>query len=151
MIKTLCNAILISVAALMPFAANAGATKQEAQAIVTKAAAFAAANGKEKLVAEANKKDGPFMKGDLYVFVYDMSGTLIANPAVPDTVGKNQLDVPDADGKFFRKDILALAKSSGNGWVSYKWRNPVSGKVEAKTSYVMKQGDVIIGAGVYDK
>lgn len=151
MIKTLRNALLVCVAAFIPLVASAGATKQDAQALVEKAAAFAASNGKEKLVAEANKKDGSFNQGDLYVFVFDMDGTLIANPAVPASVGKNELNVPDADGKLFRKDIVATGKAPGKGWVDYKWLNPASGKVEAKTSYVMKQGDVIIGAGVFVK
>ncbi|MEN3366345.1 MAG: cytochrome c [Burkholderiales bacterium] len=125
--------------------------RQDAQAIVEKAVAFAEANGKEKLITEVSKKDGPFHQGELYVFVFDQTGTLLANPAAPDLVGKNDVSKPDADGKLFRKDILDVAKGKGSGWVDYKWKNPDSGKVEPKTSYVKKQGDVIIGAGVYAK
>lgn len=152
MIKTLRIAALVLLTSLMPFAANAAApTKQEAQAIVDKAASYASANGADKLIAEANKKDGQFHQGELYVFVFDLNGTLIANPAYPNLVGKNEVEKPDADGKLFRKDILSVAKAQGSGWVDYKWMNPASGKVEPKTSYVKKQGDVIIGAGIYVK
>lgn len=151
MIKVLRTALLVLLSSLVSFAANAAASKQDAQAIVDKAAAYAASNGKDKLIAEANKKDGPFQQDDLYIFVFDQNGTLIANPANPNLVGQNDVAKPDADGKLFRKDILNVAKTQGSGWVDYKWLNPTSGKVEPKTSYVKKQGDVIIGAGVYVK
>jgi cytochrome c len=146
--RILLLSLLTLIAPLSP-AAEPG--KQEAQVIVEKAVAFAAENGKEKLITTVGKKDGPFHQGELYVFVFDESGTLLANPAAPELVGKNDVEKPDADGKLFRKDILAVAKEKGSGWVDYKWKNPASGKVEPKVSYVKKQGDVIIGAGVYNK
>ena len=133
------------------FSAAAAPTKQDAQAIVEKAVAYAEANGTNKLLTEVNKKDGAFHQGELYVFVFDMSGTMLAHPISPNLVGQNEVAKPDADGKLFRKDILAVAKEKGSGWVDYKWMNPASGKVEPKVSYVKKQGDVIIGAGVYTK
>ena len=151
MIKTLRTLLLVLVAGLMPFTASAAPTKQDAQAIVEKAAAFAATNGKDKLIAEVNKKDGSFNQGELYVFVYDLNGTLIADPVNPTLLGQNNLAKPDADGKLFRKEFVEVAKSQGKGWVDYKFTNPASGKVEPKASYVLKQGDVIIIAGVYLK
>ena len=151
MIKTFRTALVVFLSFLVSFAAHAAADKQEAQALVEKAVAYAQTNGKDKLVTEVNKKNGPFHQGDLYVFVFDLDGTVIANPANPEVVGKNDIAKPDADGKLFRKDILNVAKTQGSGWVDYKWLNPTNGKVEPKTSYVKKQGDVIIGAGVYAK
>lgn len=61
---------------------------------------------------------------------------------------KNPLDVPDADGKLFRHEMVAIANGKGKGWVDYKFRNPASGKVEAKTSYALRAGDVAL-AGIY--
>ncbi len=116
-----------------------------------KAAAYAVANGKDKLLAEVNKKNGSFNQGELYVFVYDLQGTLIADAVNPSLRGQNNLSKPDADGKLFRKEFVEVATSKGKGWVDYKYANPTTGKVEAKTSYVLKQGDVIIIAGVYLK
>lgn len=151
MLKKLRTSLLVLFTFLVPLTVNAAPERKDAQAIVEKAAAFADANGKEKLVTEVGKKDGPFHQGELYVFVFDLDGTLLANPAAPELVGKNDVAKPDADGKLFRKDILTVAKEKGSGWVDYKWKNPASGKVEPKTSYVKKQGDVVIGAGVYAK
>lgn len=153
MIKAIRTYLLILAAGLLPFTASAGPspTKQDAQAIVEKAASFAAANGKDKLLAEVNNKAGAFNQGELYVFVYDLEGTLIADPVNPSLLGQNNLAKPDADGKLFRKEIVEVAKSKGKGWVDYKFTNPASGKVEPKASYVLKQGDVIIIAGIYVK
>lgn len=152
MIKAIRSFLFVVAAGLLPFAANAASpTKQDAQTLVEKAAKFAETNGKEKLVAEVNNKAGAFNQGELYVFVYDMNGTLIADPVNTNLVGQNNISKPDANGKLFRKEIVDVAKSQGKGWVEYSFNNPASGKVEPKASYVMKQGDVIIIAGIYVK
>jgi signal transduction histidine kinase len=147
-IRTLCLALVSSVVALV---AVAGPTKQDAQSLVEEAAQFAAKSGKDGLIAEVNKKDGAFNKGELYVFVYDLKGTLVADPVNPNLVGQNNLAKPDAEGKLFRKEFVEVATQKGSGWVEYKYNNPVSGKVEPKASFVKKQGDIIIIAGVYLK
>lgn len=152
MLKLARTALLTAACAFLPFAATAGqATKADAESIVQTAAEFASKNGDDKLVAEVNKKDGPFNKGDLYVVVFDKTGTVLAHPVTPTLVGKNQVAVPDADGKLFRKEIVDVAEKQGTGWVDYKYKNPVNGAVEAKTSYVKKQGALIIMAGAYAK
>jgi cytochrome c len=45
--------------------------------------------------------------------------------------------------------MLELAKAGKTGWVDYKWANPQTKKVEPKSSYMMKVGDVIVGVGIY--
>jgi signal transduction histidine kinase len=58
--------------------------------------------------------------------------------------------VPDTDGKLFRKEIIELGKSKAEGgWVDYKYKNPASGKIEQKTSFVKKGGDLIFVCGIY--
>ena len=57
---------------------------------------------------------------------------ILANPVNPAMIGKDLVDVPDADGKLFRREILELAKKKGKGWVDYKFKNPASGKVEPR-------------------
>lgn len=125
------------------------ASKADAQQMVEQAAAFVKANGKDKFIAEVNKKDGMFSKGDLYVYVTDMDYKMLAHPVSPQLVGKNNVAEPDSDGKMYRKEIVDIAKTKGNGWVDYKAKNPTSGKVEEKVANVMKQDDMIIVAGVY--
>jgi len=145
------GAVIALLSSVVAFAAAASPTKEDAQAIVEKASTFAATSGKDQLVAEVNKKDGEFNKGELYVVVYDLNGKLVADPVNKALIGQNNLDKPDAEGKLFRKEFVETAKNQGSGWVDYKFLNPASGKVEPKTSYVKKQGDLVIIAGVYKK
>jgi len=133
--------VLVGVAAATP--------KEDASALVNEAAKFLKANGKEKALQEINKPDGKWVKGELYVFAYDFSGVIVAHPKNPKLVGKNMLEVPDVDGKLFRKDIVEAAKSKGSGWVDYKYKNPENGKIEEKTTFLLKAGDVILCCGIY--
>ena len=52
-------------------------TLEEAKALAEKGAAYVKANGKDKAIAEFNKPDGEFVKGDLYVFLQDFSGLIL--------------------------------------------------------------------------
>jgi len=125
------------------------ATPEEAKKMVEQAGAYVKANGQEKALKEFNKPDGKFVKGELYVFAYDMKGVMVANPMNPEAVGKNLLNEPDSKGKLFRKEINELAQAKGSGFVDYTYRNPVSKAEEPKTTYIQKQGNLIICCGTY--
>jgi cytochrome c len=129
--------------------AFASSEADEAKGMVEKAVASYQANGKEKALKEFNTPGNQFVKGELYIFVYDMTGTIIAHPINQKLVGMNVLNTPDVDGKFYRKEIIELAKTPGTGWVDYKYKNPKSGKIEQKTTYLKKAGDVVICCGAY--
>lgn len=140
-------AACLLVAAAPAQAANP--TQKDAQAMTEKAAAYAKANGSAKLIERINAKDPEFLSGELYVVVLKPDGTHLAHPVNPKLIGKSMLDVPDPDGKLFRKERVDLAASKGKGWVDYKYKNPENGKIEQKTAYVLMVGDVILSAGVY--
>jgi len=36
-------------------------------------------------------------------------------------------------------------------WVDYKFKDPQTNKVEAKTTYLKKAGDIVVGCGTYKK
>jgi cytochrome c len=127
----------------------AGSSADEAKEMVEKAAAYYQANGKEKTLKEFNTRGNQFVRGDLYVFAYDMNATIIAHPVNAKLVGINFMETPDVDGKLFRKEIIELAKKKGAGWVDYKYKNPASGKIELKTTYLKKTGDIVICCGAY--
>ena len=44
----------------------------------------------------------------------------------------------------------ACQLSKGN-LVDYKFKNPQTNKVEAKTTYLKKAGDIVVGCGTYKK
>ncbi len=129
--------------------ALAGGNADQAKAMVDEAVSFLQANGEEKALAELNNPKGKFVKGELYVFAYDLNAVVVAQPVNPKLLGKNLMEVPDADGKLFRKEIVEVAKSKGVGWVDYKYKNPESGKMEHKTTYLKKASDIVICCGIY--
>lgn len=125
-------------------------TAAEAEAMVKKAAAYLKENGKEKALKEFT--DGTrFKKDDLYIFALDPKGLTIAHGGNPKLVGKDMIGLKDASGKLFIKEIVDGANSKGSGWADYKWTNPVTKKIEDKSTYFMKVDDVILGCGIYKK
>lgn len=68
------------------------------------------------------RKSNRFKSGDLYLFVYDPKGTLIAHGDNPDLVGINQWDLADEDGKLYVQQMIKKAQEGG-GWVDYKLKN----------------------------
>lgn len=145
--RAACIAAALLVAA--PGFAGEEFTPQAVVQFVDRAADFYRTNGREKTLAELSTRNGRFQKGDVYVFAYDLTGAVIAHPINAKLIGKNLLDVPDVDGKFFRKEILQTATTKGSGWVDYRYRNSENGKTEPKTTYVRKVDDIILACGIY--
>ena len=102
------------------------ATKDECVAKCKEAAQLVSDKGIDAAIAEINKKDGPFVWKDSYVFMMDLEGKMLAHPIKPDLIGKNLLETPDKgpDKKLLFKEFVALAKSKGEGWVDYMWPKP---------------------------
>ncbi len=127
----------------------AAAALEDAKAMVEKAEAFYKANGPEKTLQELNNPKGQFANSEHYVFAYDAKGTVIAHPINPKLIGVNTVEVPDVNGKVWRKEVLEKVGKSGEAVVDYKYKNPKSGNIEQKTSYFKKVGDIILGCGTY--
>ncbi len=126
--------------------------KAKAEAMVKEGIAFLKANGKPAFFGEVNKASGRFHVkpgSSIYLFVYDLKGTILAHGAEPNAIGVNRFNVKDPDGKQYVKENLAMGQQKGGGWVDYKRPNPETRKVEQKTSYLLAEGDVVVGCGVY--
>lgn len=121
----------------------------DAIAIVDKGLAFMKKNGKDALIKEINAKNPEFVKGELYLYMRAVDGTIVAHPVNPRLIGKNMTVLPDADGKYFRKEIIETAKAKGKGWVDYRYNNPETKVLEKKSTYFVLSGDVILEAGIY--
>lgn len=124
----------------------------EAKALVEKAVAKIKADGPKAAFAAFEKKDGGFVDRDLYIFVFDFDGKILSHGASKDLIGQNLItqQTKDADGKVFAAEFVAVAKTQGEGWVDYKWPNPVSKAVEPKSSFVKKANDaMLVGCGFY--
>lgn len=126
----------------------AAGTAAEAKSMVEKAVAFLKANGKDKAFKEFTEGT-QFKKDDLYVFVIDMQGMTLSHGGNPKLVGKDMSGLKDADGKLFIKDMIDGASAKGSGWSDYKWTNPVTKKIDPKSTFFQKVDDVVLGCGIY--
>jgi signal transduction histidine kinase len=98
---------------------------------------------------ELSNPKGPFRRGNMYMFVYNYKGVLLASSGFPKDVGKNFYETRDEFGSPFVQLFIQIAQDGG-GSVSCYWPEPNSGKVKLKVNYVMPLGkDTLIGSGFY--
>jgi len=125
-------------------------TRAEAIAMVKQVQMMFAEKGAQATFrAIDDKSNALFHDRDLYPFVYDLKGTCVSHGARPALVGKNLISLKDQNGVYLIQEMIALAKGPGSGWVDYKWPNPITNKIEDKSSYIEKMGDYFVGVGVY--
>ena len=145
-------AVLLSLSVLtgMAMAADGGATKEDAVAMVKKGVAHVKSAGKDKAYAEfSDKANATWRKEDLYLVVYGLDGTVHAHGANAKMIGKNLIELKDIDGKLFVKERVDMAKSQGTFWQDYKFTNPESKKIEPKQMYCEKLDDTVVCGGIY--
>jgi len=111
------------------------ATPADAKGLLKKVVEYAKANGCEKAFAEINKGTAFKIYKNAYPSATDFSGLCYANPKVPALVGRNILDVKDADGKPFVKNGLEKRKQNFNAESvsEYKWMDTRTNKVEIRS------------------
>ena len=137
---------------LTPGWANASAfgTKPEAVAMVERVLEKFHNDGAEKTFeAVSDQSTGAFHDRDLYPFIFDHLGVNVAHGARPALVGKTLLNLKDQDGKYLVREMIEISKSKGEGWINYKWPNPITNKIEDKTSFIKKMGNYFVGVGIY--
>lgn len=148
--KLLCILAVFLLCAATALAQQSG-TKDEAVALVKKAAAHLKSAGKDKAFADFNAKDGGFVDRDLYIVVYDLQGNCLAHGANAKQIGKNLMELRDPDGKYFVKERVELGKTKDSFWQDYKFANPVTKQIEPKSMYMEKVDGLLIGCGAYSK
>lgn len=90
----------------------------------------------------------PYHDRDMYVFLLDRDGAYHAFGGNPQRVGTRVQDVPGIAGDALVHDIVTQGDRAP-GWVEYDFRNPVTGAVQAKMSYVRRVDNLYLGCGVY--
>ncbi|MES3023803.1 MAG: cache domain-containing protein [Pseudomonadota bacterium] len=145
---TACSIVALAVCAGSACAAEP--TAQDAIAMVERGAALIKSKGKAEMMKMINIKHADYVQGSLYIDMRDLyTGIVLAHPINPSIVGKDLTNIPDANGKVYRREIIELAQKSGKGWVDYQYKNPTSGKIEPKTTYILRVDDVVLEAGIY--
>jgi cytochrome c len=144
--------LLLATATLLGLSGGAlaaDATPDEAKALSLQAKAAVNDMGREKAFATFAAKDGGFQDRDLYVFCMDMDGVMLSHPIKPELVGQNLLDFNKYGDELF-KAMVALAATTGEGWVDYRWPYPGTEEVRAKTSYIAVNDEgFFCGVGAY--
>lgn len=140
--------IVVMLASTVAFSGERG-TAEEAVAMVQKAIAYLKANGREKTFAEVNNPKGQFVDRDLYIAINDMNAKNLAHGGNPKIIGRDLIDLRDADGKYPMRERIEMIKVKGKGWQDYKFVNPVTKQIEMKSMYSERYEDLIISCGVY--
>lgn len=105
----------------------------------------------KKLIFDA-LRDIRFNEGRGYYFVYDVSGTNIMHPILPNIVGKNLWNFQDKKGTYIAREFARIVNTHEEGFLTWWW-----GKPDAKEESFEKIGFVklfeplgfYIGTGEY--
>ena len=140
---------LVLIGAVIPFlmtgAAVAGehGSKDEAIAMAKKAVAQIKSDGADKTYAAITAQSPAFHDRDLYVVVYDATGKCLAHGSNAQLVGK------DLSGAGYVQDRMRLMKSNASFWQDYVFLNPITKKIEPKSTYCETVNNTAVCVGVY--
>lgn len=98
-------------------------------------------------------KSGTYLAKDAYVFVIDMDGTELVNPAFTGLEGRKIMDIKDSEGKMLVREMFKVMNENGAGWVDYMWPKPGQSVSTVKSTFVKKANhggkEYLVGCGVY--
>ena len=149
--KLVAAAAIVLVSALTGQAmAQATSDPEVAKALALKAAALVKEQGVDAAKPLLHAQ-GEWKHDDIYVNVMDLTGTWLVYPVKPEAEGKSVINVKDADGKMLVQELVNTAKDKGEGWVEYRWLNPVTNKIQPKVTFVkmVPERNVFVYVGVY--
>lgn len=125
------------------------ASAEQARALLDKAS-DALKRDESATLTSINNLSGGFLQDDLYVFVVNLdTSRYVAHGTNLRLVNTDFNKVKDPEGKPVGAPILALVKKQDDGQYEYRWRNPVTGKIENKHAYVRKVGHYLVAVGYY--
>lgn len=122
---------------------------EEARAMTERAATLLEAEGPDRAFRAFMDPNGDFIDRDLYVFVIDFHGILIASGGFPNSIGAVVADARDRNGRPFIREMLHIAREQDQGWVEYDMIHPCTGEMTPKISFIKRVGPVIIGVGAF--
>lgn len=121
----------------------------DAKVWVKKAIDFYKSSSKRIALAAFTVPRGMFVQDEMYIYVLNPKGTMLAHGENEKFVGADFIEIADSDGKKFIREIVETANAKGSGWVEYKWYHPESKTWLPKAAYFEKVDDLIIVSAVY--
>ena len=96
-------------------------------------------------------RQGPFIDGELYVYVVGVDGRLLASGgSSASLIGQNVAEtLVDGEGNPFIRKMLDIAAAQGKGQIEYRWLNRVYGEIERKVTFFEQVGDRVLAVGYY--
>lgn len=147
--------IASAILALLVASGTAGAvsefgSRDEAVAMVHRAQEMFKKLGPEGTFQAVKRKAPGTIDRDLYVYILDMNGIVMANGAIATmTTGTNLYNARDQNGKYFVREKLDICRASQHGWVDFRFLNPATQTIEDKSSYIERMGDYCVAVGIY--
>ena len=124
---------------------------EDAEALAEQALTMFRENGVDATLKAMNSKNGPFIKGDMYVFAMTMDNVVMAHPYEHSVRRISVNNVNDATGVPMFRRMKEIVETQGSGWLDYKWTRPGESQPSQKKSFVKKVPDkpLYIGVGFY--
>ena len=145
-------ALLVACAALLSTvaAAKERGTPAEAKAMLDKSVEHFKSAGRDAAIKDFNAGKAPFYDRDLYVVCVDAKHILVANGGYPAYVSTSADAFVDAKGVPLGKALWEAAGKNPNGSINYPHLNPMTKKIEDKTTfYSQVADDLLCGVGAY--
>ncbi len=125
------------------------ATPEQAQALLDRSVAAIEKDPAASFKA-INQLSGEFREDDLYVFVVDLdSHRYLAHGYNLRLLGVDFASIRDPEGNAVGAPILALMAKHTDAGYDYRWKNPVTSKVEDKHALLHKTGRYLVAVGYY--
>ncbi len=89
--------------------------------------------------------------GDNYFWINDLQPAMVMHPIKPSLNGADLSGSKDPDGKHLFQEMVQVARSSGQGFVDYKWAKPGFDEPVDKISFVklVPEWNWVVGSGLY--
>lgn len=147
MFRRIALALLVVLVAGVVIAGERG-TRDEATSLVDQGFTLLEEKGVDELIRIVNLREAPFTDRDLYLFVIDPDGHIVAHGYDESRIGLHANDLYDGDGQPYGSLFLKLADEKGR-WLDYRTHDPLTGKTARKSTLVRKKRGYILGCGVY--
>jgi cytochrome c len=144
-------AVLVALSLSAGLSAATRGTSAEAKTMLQKAVGHFKSAGRQQALADFMAGKPPFHDRDLYVVCVDSGHKIAANGGFPAFVGTSADALKDANGKPVGKALWDAASQQAEGSIHYPMLNPVTHKLESKTTFYQKvASDLLCGVGAYN-
>ncbi len=125
-------------------------TREDLVGFVKEAVYFAKIYGKKAALKEYKDKQGLFVRGELYIYAYDLNSKVLSHGSNPGLIGKDLSLLEDTQGTKIIQVMVEKIKFKGKGWLKFYWFHPITKRITPKLGYFEKVGeDWWIGSGIY--